>query len=159
MKRLIIAAAALLIAASTFAADGPPFPKGRWWRMPQVVSRLELTQDQQTKLDDIFNTSQVELIDLKADVDKLGVELRAQLEKPQSARKDVVSVASKLGAARSKLFEREIGMMVDMRSVLSSDQWTRLRGAMDEMSRRMRERGDAGDRPNRPKQNRPPNPG
>ena len=31
------------------AADLPP---GKWWRRPEIVQKLELTEDQQNRLDD-----------------------------------------------------------------------------------------------------------
>jgi Spy/CpxP family protein refolding chaperone len=142
---------ALAQGAGAGGPGGPMMPKGKWWRMPEVAKQLRLSADQQTKLDAIFNASSGELIDLKADVDKLGIELRAQLEKPQSAKKDVVAVAQKLGSARGKLFEREIGMMVDMKSVLDEDQWAMLREKLEERAGRMREElrdgGGPSDRP------------
>ncbi|MFA6955518.1 MAG: periplasmic heavy metal sensor [Thermoanaerobaculia bacterium] len=144
-----------LIAGPALAQQGGPMmPKGKWWRMPEVSKELKLTADQQTKLDAIFNSSSTELIDLKADVDKLGIELRAQLEKSQSAKKDVLSVAQKLGMARGRLFEREIAMMVDMKSVLNDEQWSVLREKLEQRANRMRDEMREGG-PDRP---RPRNP-
>ncbi len=120
-------------------AQGPMMPKGKWWRMPEVAKQLKLTSDQQTKLDEVFNVSQTELIDLKADADKLGIELRANLEKSQSSRKEALAVAQKLGIARGKLFEREVAMMIDMKAVLSDDQWSMLRSKLEERAGRMRD--------------------
>jgi Spy/CpxP family protein refolding chaperone len=143
MKRTMLIAtllaACLTGSALAQGAGGPMMPKGKWWRMPQVSKELGLTADQQTKLDAIFNATSTELIDLKADVDKLGIELRAQLEKPQTPRKDVLSVAQRRGVARGRLFEREIGMMVDMKSVLNEDQWRVLRSKLEERAGRMRD--------------------
>jgi Spy/CpxP family protein refolding chaperone len=146
------------VTASALAQQGGPMmPKGKWWRMQEVAKQLKLTTEQQTKLDAIFNASSSDLIDLKADVDKLGIELRSQLEKSQSARKDVLAVAQRLGVARSKLFEREIGMMVDMKAVLNDDQWDMLREKLEQRAERMREgmREPGPDGPDRP---RPRNP-
>lgn len=144
------------LTAGSALAQGPMMPKGKWWRMPEVAKQLKLTAEQQKQLDDVFNQSQSELIDLKADADKLGIELRAQLEKSQAARKDVLSVAQKLGVARGRLFEREVAMMVDMKSVLTEEQWSELRAKLEERIGRMREdlRGggpDGGPRQQNPK--------
>lgn len=158
MNRTIRAIALMFVlaAGSALAQGGPPggggmmMPKGRWWRMPQVAQQLSLSADQQSKLDAIFNATSTELIDLKADVDKLGIELRAQLEKPQSAKKDVLAVAQKLGVARGRLFEREIGMMVDMKGVLTEEQWAMLRDKLEERADRMRDDARGG-KPERPR--------
>ena len=147
-------------AAGTALAQGPMMPRGKWWRMPEVARQLQLTADQQTKLDDVFNASQTELVDLKADADKLGIELRALLEKPKSSKKDAIAVAQKLGVARGKLFEREIGMMIDMKSILNEEQWNQLRAKLEERAGRGRDDGrepppggpgDRQPRPNKPR--------
>lgn len=126
-------------AAGSAMAQGPMMPKGKWWRMPEVAKQLKLTAEQQTKLDEVFNGSQSELIDLKADADKRGIELRAQLEKPQVARKEALAAAQQLGVARARLFEREVAMMVDMKSVLNEEQWSMLRTKLAERMGRMRD--------------------
>jgi len=157
MRRAICLSIVIIgfVAGSALAQQGggPMMPKGKWWRMPEVSKQLKLTADQQTKLDAIFTASSTELIDLKADVDKLGIELRAQLEKSQSAKKDVLAVAQKLGVARGRLFEREIAMMVDMKSVLNDEQWDMLREKLEQRAGRMRdemrEQGPGG--PDRPR--------
>lgn len=143
-----LAALIMALAAGSAMAQGPMMPKGKWWRMPEVAKQLKLTAEQQTKLDGVFNESQTELIDLKADADKLGIELRAHLEKPQVARKEALAAAQKLGVARARLFEREVAMMVDMKSILNEEQWSMLRVKLEERMGRMRdEMRDGGDGP------------
>lgn len=143
-------------ASSSAIAQGPMMPKGKWWRMPEVAKQLKLTAEQQAKLDEVFNGSQTELIDLKADADKLGIELRAHLEKPQVAKKEAIAAAQKLGVARGKLFEREVAMMVDMKSVLNEEQWSVLRTKLEERMGRMRDdMRDGGDGPPPPRQQGP----
>ena len=46
---------------------GPP---GRWWDDPDFVKRLGLSTDQQKKMDDIFNTNRLKLIDQFAALQK-----------------------------------------------------------------------------------------
>jgi len=46
---------------------GPP---GRWWDDPEFIKKLGLSDDQQKKMDDIFNTSRLKLIDQFAAVQK-----------------------------------------------------------------------------------------
>lgn len=151
-----LAVVIVAFAAGSAMAQGPMMPRGKWWRMPEVAKQLKLTAEQQTKLDEVFNGSQTELIDLKADADKLGIELRAHLEKPQVAKKEAIAAAQKLGVARGKLFEREVAMMVDMKSVLTEEQWSVLRTKLEERMDRMRgDMRDGGDGPPPPRQQNP----
>ncbi|HKR64308.1 MAG TPA: periplasmic heavy metal sensor [Thermoanaerobaculia bacterium] len=147
MKKTLILAA--LFAAATFA-QAQQMPPGKWWRREGVVQQLQLTSDQQNKLDDIFTAAADDLIDARAGVEKLQVALRAEIERPQLRRTEIQKIVTRLSDARGKLFEREVMMLVDMRAVLNDQQWMKMRGFLDRMQD---ERG--GPRPNGPRPNGP----
>jgi hypothetical protein len=128
MKRLIIVAALL---ASAVIAEAQPMPPGKWWRKPEVVQRLELTNDQQDRLDEIFRGAADDLIDAKAAVEKLQVAIRGELDRAQVRRPELQKIARQLSEARGKLFERELMMLVDMRAVLEEEQWRKMRDFLD----------------------------
>jgi Spy/CpxP family protein refolding chaperone len=130
IKRL--AFAILLFATSVMAAELPP---GRWWRQPAIVQMLALTDDQQSRLEGIFRGAANDLIDLKGEVEKSNIALRGELDRPQLDRAAIRRVAVRLNEARSRLFERELMMLVDMRSVLNDTQWNRLRNELDRLNR------------------------
>jgi Spy/CpxP family protein refolding chaperone len=137
-KRLMLAAA--LLAAAAFA-NAQQMPPGKWWQRPEIVQELGLTNEQQDKLDEIFRTAANGLIDAKADVEKLQVALRGELDRAQIRRAEVLRIAGQLSDARGRLFERELTMLMDMRGVLSDQQWNRVRNALDRLDRpRERER-------------------
>ena len=131
MKKIMFAVLLLLVTASAFA-QGPAFPPGKWWRKQEVVNQLALTKEQQSRLDEIFNATATQLVDLKAEVEKRTIELRNDLDRPQVTRQEVQKDAARLSDARAKLFEREILMLVDMRGVLSEDQWSKIREFMED---------------------------
>lgn len=146
-KRLMVAAALLVAAAFANAQQLPP---GKWWQRPEIIQRLELTNDQQEKLDEIFRGAANGLIDAKGDVEKLQISLRGELDRPQMRRAEVLRIANQLSAARGKLFERELTMLVDMRGVLNDEQWRKVRNVLDRPR-------DMQQRPNRqPPRNRRP---
>jgi hypothetical protein len=129
LKRLLaIAFVVLTLAGAAFAADLPP---GKWWRRPEIVQTLGLSDDQQTKLDAIFRNSAADLIDLRGAVEKQNIVLRGELDQPQLNRADIQRAAAKLSEARARLFERELMMLVDMRAVLSEPQWNRMRSELE----------------------------
>lgn len=134
MKRRFLFVAAILIAATI--AQAQQLPPGKWWRRPEVVRQLELTRDQQEKLDEVFRGAANALIDAKADVDKLQVALRGELDRAQLRRAELQRLAALLTQARGKLFERELMMLADMRGILDEEQWTRLRGHLDRAQER-----------------------
>jgi hypothetical protein len=152
IKRRLIFAMAL--AATTFLAEAQQLPPGKWWRREEVVRQLELTRDQQDKLDEVFRRAADHLIDAKANVDKLQIALRGELDRAQLRRQELQRLAAQLTQARGKLFEHELMMLADMRGILDQEQWTRLRTHLD----RMQERRGEGQRqpPQRQPQRRRP---
>ena len=129
MIRRVIIAAVLL--ASAVLADAQQLPPGKWWRKPEVVQRLQLTNEQQDRLDEIFRGAADDLIDAKAAVEKLQIAIRGELDRAQVRRPELQKIARQLSEARGKLFERELMMLVDMRGVLEEEQWRTLRDFLD----------------------------
>jgi len=157
--------AALLIAASftlTSIAEGQQMPPGKWWRRDEVARQLELTREQQDKLDEVFRGAANDLIDARGGVEKLQIALRGELDRVQLRRQELQRLAMQLTQARGKLFERELMMLADMRGILNDDQWNRLRTFLDRAQERMRPRNDGGNqrqpqqRPQRPNPRRRP---
>jgi len=151
MKRMLILAA--LVAGTMGVQAQHEMPQGRWWRRPAIAAKLELTREQQQKLDEVFQNAANELIDAKADVRKIQVALRAELERATVRRDEVRRVGAQLNAARAKLFDRELMMLVDMRSVLDEHQWTQLQEARESVRAPDTPRG-----PGSPRHPRPPRP-
>ncbi|HVG25172.1 MAG TPA: hypothetical protein VND45_13530, partial [Thermoanaerobaculia bacterium] len=104
-KRLLFAAALVACAALANAQQLPP---GKWWRRPEIIRELQLTADQQERLDDVFRGAANDLIDTKADVEKLHVAIRNELDRPQLRKSELQRLATQLSAARGRLFEREL---------------------------------------------------
>ena len=130
MRKLALAALAILITTSAFAQ----VPPGKWWKRMDVVQRLELTDEQQSKLDAIFRGAASDLIDMRADMDKQAIALRNELDQPQLNRANIRQIAQRLNDARSRKFERELMMFVDMRAVLNDAQWNKMRAELDRMA-------------------------
>jgi Heavy-metal resistance len=131
VKRFALALIAFLFASSMLAQNMPP---GKWWRKPEIAQVLGLTTEQQNKLENVWLGASSELIDLKGEVEKQNIALRIELDRPQLDRKGVQNAAARLNIARGRLFERELLMLVDMRSVLTDPQWARMRNVLDRLN-------------------------
>lgn len=129
MKRFLLCAAAVLTLAMSVSAA--PLPPGKWWRRPEFATNLQLTNDQQVRLDMIFRMAANDLIDLRADAEKTSIAIRSELDQEQINRENLRKLAAKLSETQGKLFDKELMMLLDMRSVLSNDQWGRLRSELD----------------------------
>jgi len=141
VKRILLVAFCLLVAASAFAQGLPP---GKWWRRPEIVQVLNLSEEQQDKLEAIFRTASNDLIDLRGEVEKQNINLRGDLDQAQLDRAAIRRNAQKLSEARGRLFERELMMLVDMRAVMNDAQWNRMRsGLMDRLGNQGQQRPKA----------------
>jgi len=129
VKRLLLAALVAVFAASAFAQSA--MPPGKWWRRPEIVQSLNLSEEQQNKLETIFRTASGDLIDLRGEVEKLNINLRGDLDQSQLDRAAIRKDAQRLSDARTRLFERELMMLVDMRAVLNDSQWDRMRAQLE----------------------------
>ena len=129
IKRILGCAA--IVVAFAFNATAAPMPPGKWWRRPEFIELLALTDDQQQRLDLIFRTAAADLIDLRADAEKTSIAIRTELDQVQINRDNLRKLADHLSETQGHLFVRELMMLVDMRTVLNDTQWMKLRGELD----------------------------
>ncbi len=128
-------------------------PPGEWWKNPDTIQKLSLTEDQQKKMDGIFQQSRLTLIDLKANLEKQEVLLEPMLNaNPPDATKALAQI-SKVADARAELEKTNAKMLLGIRGVLTTDQWTKLQ-TTERSSRGMpynsKPDGSGGGRPGRP---------
>lgn len=101
-------------------------PPGMWWKNPDVVQKISLTPDQQKRMDDIFQQSRLQLIDLKANVEKQEVMLEPMLSANPPDTNKVLAQIDHVASARAELEKANARMLLGIRGVLSADQWTKL---------------------------------
>jgi Spy/CpxP family protein refolding chaperone len=101
-------------------------PGGMWWKNPSIVQKLTLTADQTKKMDDIFQKSRLELIDLKASLDKHNVTLEPMLSANPPDTAKAMAEIDKVAQARADLEKANAKMLLSIRGVLTPDQWTKL---------------------------------
>lgn len=150
MTRRFLAVAALLALASIAQAQPMGMPPGKWWQRPEIVQQLQLTQDQQQRLDAVFRNTADDLIDTKASIEKLQLAVRGELDRPQIRRPELQKIVTQLNAARGRMFELELMMLVDMRAVLNETQWVKVRQHLDRMHDQQRDRRPPPQRGRRP---------
>lgn len=138
-RRFLIAA---ILVACAAAAQAQPMTPGKWWQRPEIVEELQLSADQQQRLDAVFRATADDLIDTKASIEKLQLAIRSELDRPQIRRAELQKIVGQLNAARGRMFELEMLMLVDMRGVLNDSQWVKIRNHLD----RMHEQRGGGDR-------------
>ena len=112
-------------------------PPGMWWKNPDLAQKISLTADQQKRMDDIFQQSRIQLIDLKANVEKQEVMLEPMLSANPPDTNKVLAQIDHVASARAELEKANARMLLGIRGVLSADQWTKLQAEQRENQRFM----------------------
>jgi Spy/CpxP family protein refolding chaperone len=100
---------------------------GKWWENPETAQKLALTDNQVQQLNQTFYNHKLKLIDYGAAMSKEDFKLQTLLDADQPNESQVSTQVDQVLAARGKL-EREYTMMnLDLRKVLSVEQWKQLK--------------------------------
>ncbi len=123
--------AALLLALPS-TAQMVEMPAGKWWKRPKVVEALQITADQQQRLDEVFAKNRRAFVDLKADVDRRTIDLEELLSARDVDPKKVAAASESLEQARGRLGKARTMMVVEMRGVLTEAQWKQILDRRDQ---------------------------
>ncbi|HEX3355095.1 MAG TPA: periplasmic heavy metal sensor [Terriglobales bacterium] len=121
------------VTTSTSVAAGPGMSimyrreLGKWWQNSDIAKKLQLSDDQIGQLDQTFYDHKVKLIDYGAEMEKQDLKLQTLLDADVPNEGQVEAQVDQVLAARGHL-EREYTLMnLDLRKVLSLDQWRQLK--------------------------------
>ena len=100
---------------------------GKWWQNSDVARKLQLSDGQISQLDQTFYDHKLKLIDYGAEMEKQDLKLQTLLDADVPNEGQVETQVDQVLGARGKL-EREFTMMnLDLRKVLSLEQWRQLK--------------------------------
>lgn len=112
--------------------DGAPMgalqgPEGRWWGNPDLVQKLGITSDQVKRMDDILQQHRLRLVDLHANLERQELLLDPLVNADQPDEPKILAQIDKVAQARADLEKANARMLLDIRRVLSADQWQKLK--------------------------------
>jgi Spy/CpxP family protein refolding chaperone len=153
MSKFAILLVMLAAAVPAMTADFD-LPPGRWWEDQRVASRIGLTEEQQGQIRDVILVHARRMIDLKADVDKAGLDLAGSVDQRDFDPAPVRAAYAVFQTARQKLENERFEMLLAVRQVLTYDQWQRI----EDIKRRVQQRrpGTPGQGGQSPQSDRPP---
>lgn len=99
---------------------------GMWWHNPDLAQKLSLTPEQVTKMDDIFQKSRMQLIDLKANLDRQNLLLEPMMNANPVDQSKAMAQIDRVAEARADLEKANAKMLLGIRGVLTPEQWTKL---------------------------------
>jgi Spy/CpxP family protein refolding chaperone len=105
---------------------------GRWWNDPQVVEKLNLTDDQRKSMDDILTQHRDGLIDMRASVEKAEGALEPLMSADQPNESAILAQIEKVAQARAELEKANARFLLALRAKLSPDQWKQLQAIRSE---------------------------
>jgi Spy/CpxP family protein refolding chaperone len=120
---------------------GPP---GIWWHNPDLIQKLTLTPDQQKRMDDILQQSRLQLIDLRANVEKQELLMEPMLAANPPDTNKILAQIDHTAQARAELEKANAKMLLGIRNVLTPDQWTKLQAEGRDRRLRMKRGGMPG---------------
>jgi Spy/CpxP family protein refolding chaperone len=100
---------------------------GAWWKNSEIVSKLQLSQEQVNKISQTYVEHKLKLIDLQADLDKQELRLQPLMDNDLPDSNKVGAQIDLITAARGKLEKENAMMMLDIRRWLSVEQWKKLK--------------------------------
>jgi Spy/CpxP family protein refolding chaperone len=102
-------------------------PSGTWWRDAALVQRIGLSADQQKKIEDAFQQSRLHLIDLTATLEKEQVTMEPLVAADHPDEAKILVQIDRIAQARAELEKSNARMLLGFRSVLTQDQWVKLK--------------------------------
>ena len=119
---LLAAPLAIPLAISPTAAADPRSEE----RIEEIAGRLGLTADQRQVVSDLLYQYSLRRIDLQAERDRAGLELRQLLIAPTLDERAIQAALDRLTRAESGLRRARVELMIALRKALTYEQWTQL---------------------------------
>ena len=135
LLRQSVVSFAVLVAVALPAAG-----QGKWWQSEEYIRELRLTPEQSKKLEEVFQASVPTLKSLKKTLDQAESEFERLLERGDDG--SVMDQVERVEAARAELNKSHTMMMLRMKRVLTTEQWTKF-NAMHQTAERERTRSNA----------------
>ena len=126
--------ACLMAASCAYAQNRANFP---WWNSP-VAANIGLSDGQNQRIRQIVRSYRSRLFDARNNVQKAEGDLEDLLNDPNVNVQAARPVIERLAAARAESSRVFLEMSVQLRSVLTLDQWRELVKRWDEMKRKKR---------------------
>jgi len=146
-KAMMVAVAATAVAGAQQAPNTPTTAKpefgmrqhmmhgpGKWWRDADTVRQIGLNDNQAQQIEQIFMDHRMRLIDWVADLQKQELKLESALNADQPDEAQVSNQVDQVVTARGKLEKEHALMMLNIRRVLTPDQWKKLQSIRGDMA-------------------------
>jgi Spy/CpxP family protein refolding chaperone len=98
----------------------------KWWKDSETVKQLQLSDTQASQIEQAFTDSRMRFIDMVATLQKEELKLETLINADQPNENAVSNQVDQVVQARGKLEKEHAMMMLNIRRLLSLDQWKKL---------------------------------
>ena len=98
----------------------------KWWKDSDVVKQINLTDSQAQQIEQGFYDHRLRIIDLLGESEKQEVKLQQLMDAEQPDEAQINSQVEQVVTARAALEKEHAAMMLNVRRVLSPEQWKKL---------------------------------
>jgi Spy/CpxP family protein refolding chaperone len=144
MKTLRKSFICLVLSLIVLAAATPAFAQGfsfKWWQTERFQKALNLTTEQVTRIEGIYQTTEPMLRAQKQAVDRREEKLSKVIQDPKTDEPALLQAIDRLEAARSEVSRTRNLMLFRIRRVLTDEQNVKIR-EMHDRDRAEREKAD-----------------
>jgi Spy/CpxP family protein refolding chaperone len=123
--RICVMWVVLLLApvAAMAESDSPP---GRWWQIPALAEKLDLSAQERKSLESLYSQKRKVLFEMRSDVEKQRIELESSLEKEPLDQRAVKEQYRKLEEKRQKLSAERFQYLLEVRKIIGRDRYLKL---------------------------------
>ena len=139
-KILILLLTSVMVVGSAAAQED--MPGGKWWKMPAVAQRLNLSDWEVTQLDESYRQSRRQMIRLKAIMETEQLELQSIIEGRDLNKEAALMQYAKLDKARSELGLERFRFFLTVRTIFGHERFNTLLRWRDARQHRIKRNAD-----------------
>lgn len=120
----------MLVLALVFAVNANAMFGSRssykWWKDPQIVSELNLSEEQVKSIDEIFSKYKKRFVGYQKKLRNSEVELKKELQDPNVTKQEVLKTIDRIEDTKAAYIRTKVEMYLKVKDVLTPQQETTL---------------------------------
>jgi len=120
----------MLVLAFVFAVNANAMFGSRsnykWWKDPQIVSELNLSEEQVKSIDEIFSKYKKRFVGYQKKLRNSEVELKKELQDPNVTKEEVLKTIDRIEDTKAAYIRTKVEMYLKVKDVLTPQQETTL---------------------------------
>lgn len=98
----------------------------KWWKNPNIVAELNLTNNQANRIENIFSSYKGNIMSLNSQLMEKEKQLRKLIRNPNATQDEVLKLTDEVENLKGELRRLEVKMFLEIREVLTAEQRDKL---------------------------------